>query len=412
MKAKHFSFDWYPVGTGAYGLVENNPNKQIVLAKNPHYRHETYPTQGSSLDKQKGYLALAGKKLPLIDRFVFSLDKESIPRWNKFLQGYYDASGISHDSFDQAITLSDKGKPQLTPKLKSKGLRLQTAVEPAVFYIGFNMLDDIVGGHSKRARLLRQAISIAVDYEEYISLFMNGRGIAAQGPLPPSIFGYREGKKGFNEVVYFWDKNEAKRKSIQAAKALLAEAGYPGGIDPKTQKPLVLNYDVTSRGGPDDKARFNWYRKQFAKIGIQLNVRATQYNRFQDKVRRGNAQLFSWGWMADYPDPENFLFLLNGPNGKVKHGGENAANYHNPKVDQLFKALKNLPDGVERQQKIDELMRIVRHDAPWIWGVHPVSFSLSHQWNAPSKPNAMARNTLKYLDINPFQRSRLRQRWN
>lgn len=63
----------------------------------------------------------------------------------------------------------------------------------------------------------------------------------------------------------------------------MAEAGYPHGIDPKTGKHLILNYDVTTSGGPEDKSLFDWMRKQFAKIGIDLNVRATLYNRFQEK---------------------------------------------------------------------------------------------------------------------------------
>ena len=61
--------------------------------------------------------------------------------------------------------------------------------------MGFNMTDPVVGGYSRRAKLLRQAISIAVDYEELLSIFANGRGLAAQGPIPPGIFGYVKGKK-------------------------------------------------------------------------------------------------------------------------------------------------------------------------------------------------------------------------
>lgn len=411
---KNFSFDWYPVGTGPYYLSENNPNRQMVLKRNPNFHGETYPTIGMPGDKEKGYLKEAGKPIPFIDTFIFSLDKESIPRWNKFLQGYYDKSGITVDSFDQAIKLDKHGKPILTDALKKKGLRLETTVSPAVYYIGFNMLDDIVGGNSERARKLRQAIAIGVDYEEYIAIFMNGRGIAAHGPIPPGIFGYRDKAEGINTIVYFWDpkSGSVKRRPLSEAKKLLAEAGYPNGIDPTTGKPLILHYDVTTTGNPDDQARFNWLRKQFAKLGIQLDIRSTQYNRFRDKVRVGNAQIFSWGWLADYPDPENFLFLLYGPNGKVKHGGENASNYNNAAANRLFEEMKNLPNGPNRQKKIDQLLKILRKDAPWIWGVHPIDFTLSHQWNSPIKPHAMANNTLKYERLNPQQRSKLRKQWN
>ena len=58
-------------------------------------------------------------------------------------------------------------------------------------YMGFNMLDPVVGGASERARKLRLAISIAIDQEEFISVFQNGRGVPAMHPIPPGITGYR-----------------------------------------------------------------------------------------------------------------------------------------------------------------------------------------------------------------------------
>ena len=73
----------------------------------------------------------------------------------------------------------------------------------------------------------------------------------------------------------------------------------------------MLYFDVTARGA-EDKSSLDWMRKQFQKLNIQLVVRSTDYNRFQDKIRKGNAQIFEWGWNADYPDPENFLFLCTG----------------------------------------------------------------------------------------------------
>jgi len=89
----NISLDWYPVGTGPYMLTENNPNARMVLSRNPNFRGETYPSIGAFNDRSKGLLDDAGKSMPFIDAYVFSLEKESIPRWNKFLQGYYDAWG-------------------------------------------------------------------------------------------------------------------------------------------------------------------------------------------------------------------------------------------------------------------------------------------------------------------------------
>ncbi|MGH8553159.1 MAG: ABC transporter substrate-binding protein, partial [Methylococcales bacterium] len=278
LEEKNITLDWYPLGSGPFMLVENNPNRRMALVKNPNFHGETYPEQGEQTDLPGGLLADAGKPLPFIDKVVFTLEKEDIPYWNKFLQGYYDASGISSDSFDQAVKFSGAGEVEPTDELKGKGIELKTTVTTSIFYLGFNMRDPVLGGESERARKLRQAIAIAVDYEEYISIFMNGRGIAAQGMLPPGIFGYEEGPAGINAYVYEWVDGAARRKPLDEAKKLMDKAGYVAGQDPASGQALILYFDTVATG-PDDKARLNWFRKQFQKLGIHLVIRATDYNR-------------------------------------------------------------------------------------------------------------------------------------
>lgn len=408
---KNITLDWYPVGTGPYMLTENDPNRVMILERNPNFHGETYPSEGMQRDEKAGLLVDAGKPLPFIDRVIFSRDKESIPRWNKFLQGYYDASGIGSDSFDQAVQLTGQGEATVTEAMKAQGIRLETEVATSTYYMGFNMLDPVVGGPSQSARKLRQAISIAVDYEEYVSIFANGRGIPAQGPIAPGISGHRDGKEGINPVVYDWLNERPQRKPIAVAKALLAEAGYPNGMDAKTGAPLVLYFDVTARGA-DDKSSLDWMRKQFQKINIQLVVRSTDYNRFQDKIRKGNAQIFEWGWNADYPDPENFLILLSGAERKVDNDGQNAANYNNPEYNHLFEQMKNMEDSLERRQIIDHMVKILRHDAPWLWGYHPKDYGLYHAWYGNVKPNKLSNNNIKYFRIDGSLREQKRREWN
>jgi ABC-type transport system substrate-binding protein len=397
-------------------LTENNPNARMVLERNPNFHGEAYPHEGEPEDAAAGLLADAGKPLPFIDKVVFSREKEGIPYWNKFLQGYYDTSGIGSDQFDQAVRVSIEGDTNVTPEMEAKGIRLSTSVETTVGYIAFNWMDPVVGAQkgaeaAERARKLRHAISIAFDVEEQITIFANGRGIAAQGPIAPGIFGYREGREGMNPVVYDWIDGKPERKSIDVAKRLLAEAGYPGGRDAKTGQPLVIYFDTVVRGA-GDKASFDWIRRQFDKLSIQLVIRDTDWNRFQEKIRKGDTQTFRLGWNADYPDPENFLFLLYGPQSRAKTQGENAANYANPEYDALFEKVKSMPNGPERQKLIDRMVDIARADAPWIWGVHPKKYSLRHSWIANDKPNTMARNNLKYLKIDPQKRAEMRAAWN
>lgn len=411
LRERNISLDWYPVGTGPYRLTENNPNLRMVLERNPSFHGERYPEEGMPEDQAAGLLGDAGQPLPFIERASYSLEKENIPYWYKFLQGYYDSSGISSDSFDQAIVFNVQGEAVLSDALEERGIGLLTSVETSVFYLGFNLRDPLIGGEGESARLLRRAISIAVDYEEYVSIFANGRGVPAQGPIPPGIFGHREGEAGINPYVYRWEGGRAVRRGLDEARALVAQAGFPGGRDPATGEALNLYFDVNA-SGPDDKARLSWMRKQFQKLGIQLVIRATDYNRFQEKMREGTGQLFLWGWNADYPDPENFLFLLYGPNSKATAGGENAANYRNPQFDALFDRMKDLPDGPVRQGVIDEMLEILRRDAPWVWGYYPKAFSLHHAWVHNLKPNLMANNTLKYRRLDPALRERAREAWN
>ena len=416
MAKKNLTLDWYPVGTGPYMLTENNPNRRMVLERNPNFRVEHYPVEGAAGDAGAGLLADAGLRMPFIDKLVFTLEKEGIPRWNKFLQGYYDNSGISSDTFDQAVRFGLEGEAGVSESMRERNIQLSTSVAVSTSYMGFNMLDPVVGGGAdvagrERARKLRQAISIAVDYEEFISIFQNGRGIPAQSPLPPGIFGFRDGAAGINPVVYEWSNGAARRKPIEAAKKLLAEAGYPNGIDSKTGAPLVLYFDVTARGA-EAKSILEWYQRQFEKINVQLQVRPTDYNRFQDKIRKGNAQIFEWGWHADYPDPENFLFLLHGPQSKVKSAGENAANYSSPEFDALFEAMKNMPNSPQRQELIDRATETLRHDAPWLWGYHPKDYVLYHAWYRNLKPNKIAYNTVKYQRIDSALRAEQRRAWN
>ena len=411
MKEKNITLDWYPVGTGPYMLVENNPNKRMVLERNPNFRGEKYPDQGEEGDKVAGLLMDSGREMPFIDVAHFSLEKEAIPSWTKFLQGYYDLSGIVSDSFDQAVSLNSQGESQLTSEMADKGIKLVTAVQASIGYMGFNMKDPVVGTQNPSSVYLRRALSIVVDYEELISIFANGRGIPAHGPIPPGIFGHVGGKEGLNPYVYQWREGRPKRRSIEHAKSLIDKAGYRNGIDQKTGKPLTLYFDTVS-GGAGSKALITWYRKQFAKLGIQLVVRTTDYNRFQEKIRNGTAQIFRWGWNADYPDPENFLFLLYGPNSKVASQGENAVNYENPEYDRLFVQMRAMSDSPERQLLIDRMVELVRRDCPWIWGYHPTAYMLHHEWYKNTKPNLMARNTLKYKDVDPLKRKEMQIKWN
>lgn len=408
MAERNIGWGWQPVGTGAYYLAENNPNRRMVLERNPYFHDEVYPHEKGA-ELPESLLSDAGQTLPMVERVVFALEKEAVPYWGKFLQGYYDASGIASEVFDQAVQLDPEGKLSLTTEMRAKNLQLLSSVATSSFYMGFNMNDPLIGQANPNATYLRQAISIAMDYEEQIAIFLNGRGVAAQGPIPPGIAGASE---DCNPITHITNaEGVCDRRPLSDAKALMVKAGYENGIDPSTGQALVLYYDTAS-SVTEDKAQLDWMRKQFAKLGIQLVIRATDYNRFQEKMLAGNAQIFTWGWNADYPDAENFLFLLAGSNAKMDKGGENASNYHNAEFDRLFEQIARMEDSSDRRELIQQAVAIARHDAPWVFGLHPQSVSLFHGWVGNVYPNLMANNTLKYRRIDVAQRHQAQQAWN
>ena len=416
-KDKNLTLDWNPVGTGPFMMTTNIPNREIVLERNPNYRDDFYPSEGSEGDVERGYLADAGKKLPFIDKAIFRSEKAATSQWSKFTQGYYDRSGdgdsnINTATFDQAFTVGPNGV-ELTPELESRDIIVDEEIRPSIFYTGFNMLDPVVGGYTEDKRKLRQAISIVYNDQEYIDIFRNGIGELAHGPIPPGLYGFKGGREGMNSYIFDWDEStkSPKRKSVEYAAKLLSEAGYPNGRDAKTGEPLILYMDTTAS---DASPRSDWIKKQLAKINVQLEFRTTDYPRFKEKMRAGNTQMFGWGWLADYPDPENFLFLLDSRQGLVKCScdGSNSTNYDNPEFDQLYDKVKTLPNGPERLAAIDRMVEIVQKDSPWIWGFNRKDYYLANHWVKNTKRHGISQGTLKYVRLDQTVRAEKQVAWN
>ncbi len=391
----------HPVGTGPYRLVEYDKQARMILERNPTWygvMHPewkapgaTYPSEGSPGDAAAGRLdpKYVGQPLPFIERVEFRREKESIPAFNKFLQGYYDASGVIKESFDRVVH-----EGGLSSEMESLGISLDKSVSPGVYYIGFNMDDPLLGSEAgESGRKLRQAMSLVIDTEEFTRLFLNGRGVPAQTPIPPGIFGYHEAYE-----------NPYRKPDVERARELLAEAGYGGGIDRETGKPLRLTFDTpdTSAQG---RLRYQFFTDAWRQLGLDVEIAATNYNQFQEKVRNGAYQLFMWGWIADYPDPENFLFLLWSEMARSKNEGPNTANFSDPAYDELYVEMKAMPNGPERMAKIDRMLAILEYERPWIELFYPEDYLLYHEWLANVKPVGMSTPTTKYRDIDAPERT-------
>jgi oligopeptide transport system substrate-binding protein len=399
-------FDDHPVGTGPYVLAVYDKQSRYVLERSENWygvRHPewnapaaVFPSVGDEEDRRSGRLDYAGRNLPMIDRVEVRRDKESIPRFNKFLQGYYDASGIIKESFDKIIR-----EDALSPEMKEKGISLGKAVALDVFYIGFNFDDPVVGrAGGERSRKLRQAMSLVLDTREFSRVFMNGRGVPAQSPIPPGIYGH--------DPDY---QNPYRQIDVARAKELMKEAGYPGGIDPKTGEALRITFD-SSDTRTAGLTQIKFYAAAWKQLGIDTQIEATNYNQFLEKLRNGAHQVFQSGWVADYPDPENFLFLLWSEMGQSEFGGSNSTNFDNAEFDRLFLAMKTQENGPERLAAIGEMRAILEHERPWIELFHQEEYALYHGWVRNIKPMGISAPTYQYRDIDPIERAAHRQAWN
>ena len=418
MAERGLTLDTWPVGTGPYMMVEFVKDRRHVMKRNPHYRGEPYPCEGAPGDKEKGLLDDCGKTMPFIDTLVSTVEREAVPQRGKFRQGFYDVEVFERTDTGMDYLVAMQDSEDVRREYLDKGFRLDRGSDVGSFFIAFNMLDPVIGNgetaeSAARNRKLRQALSIAIDWEEYAKVFPKKAGDTAMSPLPPGIFGSREGTpEGVNPVTHLWKDGKAVRRPIADARRLMAEAGYPNGRDARTGKPLVLNYDYYAPATPERKPELDWVVRQFAKLDIQLEIRATDNNQFQDKVRKGKYQVFWLGWNADYPDAENFLFLLYGPTGKTKHDGENTSNYDSAAFDRLFVQMKTLEDGPQKQKLIDDMVNVVREDAPWTMGFFPYASAATQQWVHNYKPAILVRDQGRYLRLDVPRRLAAHATWN
>ena len=386
-------FKFHPVGTGPYRLAEWARSRLIRFARNERYTATRFPEGGWPKQDESRFRPLSGSALPKIDEIQFAVIREAIPAWLLFRQGYLDASGVSKDVFNSVITAGQT----LSQEFRARGVQLFRDVEPGTFYAQFNM-DDLTVGKNQR---LREALSTVYNQDRANEIFGNGVDIKAEQLLPPGVVGYQPDFK-----------NPFRTENVTKAKELLAQAGYPAGIDPKTGQPLELTLDVVA-GNAESRQRAEFDQMQIQQLGLRCKIEENTWSRFQEKQLRGLFQMNTGsGWNADYPDPENFFFLFYSKN--VPPQGSNYARFSNPDFDRLFEQMATMDNGPERLAIIHRMTAILVEQCPVVFTFHPVTFRLNQPWLPRIFENAMLATGggLKYSVIDADLRAQKNREWN
>ena len=130
-------------------------------------------------------------------------------------------------------------------------------------------------------------------------------------------------------------------------------------------------------------------------IGIRLEFKKDRLPELRKMARLGKIPMRTDGWNADYPDAENFMQLLYGPNS----GQENQANFKLAAYDKLYDEARLLPDSPERTKLFDRMTDLVLAYAPWRLGYHLIEDQLLQPWVRNYKPHPIKSQTWQYVDV-------------
>ena len=308
-------FASHPVGTGAFRFVSWRRDDQVVLERFPeHFRGPA-----------------------LLDRVVFRIIPAEITRYNEYVTGQLDVTDIPTGRC-RAVQADSRlrGEAAVWPTLGTHGLRFNVERPPF--------------GDAR----VRRAVAHAVDPSIIVQRLLEGCVLPAKGVIPPSLPGFSPDVKRLP-----LDRERARR--------LLADAGFPGG---RGLPPIAFNFNTSDL----NQRIAEVLQAQLKEIGIQLELRRLDWAAHIKLVDEGSAGFFRQGWIADYPDPENFLTVLFHSRNAGAAG--NTSRYRNPKLDRLFDEADAMPSGPARYKRYAEAEQIVLNDAVWISLYHYTSRAL------------------------------------
>ena len=345
----------HPVGSGPYRLKEWVRSNKIVLEANPDFRGFVWNFEPGADPRDKEIVAaMQGKKMPQIGRVEISVIEEQQAAWLAFQNGELDILHL-REQFAPIAIPGDKVNAQLA----AAGVTLNRTTDPDLNYTYFNTTDPDFGGFAKEKIALRRAIFMSFDNAEYLRVIRKNQAVEAQYPIPPGVVGY---DPGYRTVVPY---------DPVLANKLLDYFGYKRGGDGYRTwpdgRPLVMRYSSTPSSR--DREIDELWQKSIDRIGIRVQI---DKNKFPEELKQERAcQLLSRtaSWIADYPDGDDFMQLLYGPNS---HQNNNAC-FQLPEWDRIYEKTRTLPpDSAERSRLYRQLWRMA--EVQGVWKLHDTRY--------------------------------------
>ena len=375
----------HPVGTGPYMLKEWKRGAKIVLEANPGFASFVWdwkPNPGSQWDDLV-VAAMKGKSMPQIGRVEISIIDEEQSRWLAFNQKELDILEVPPTFVYKAVNQDN----QLLPEWVDQKVNIYRAISVDVTYTYFNFNDPVVGGFSKDKIALRRAVIMGFNEEELIRVVRKNQAIHAEMPIPPGAIGHDPKYRSIN----YYDPDLANK--------LLDRFGYKKGADGYRTfpdgKPLTLKLATGSSAVEREQSEL--WRKSMDAIGLRMEF---QISKFSDNLKAARAcQLMMWGagWTADYPDGDNFMQLLYGPNSNQSNNGC----YKSPAFDAFYLKSTQIPDSPERNRLFLEMSRQMEVDGAWSLQDTRVRNYMFRPWVRGYKKHPILQAPYQNLDIQP-----------
>lgn len=313
-------FRKHPVGTGPFMIKMWREGEMLVLVRNPHYFEK---------DSQ-------GRSLPYLKAINISFITDKYSEFMEFIRGNLDfISGVNQSTKDEIITNTGK----LNPKYANRIVMLESPFLNSE-YLG--VTENLAKDHPLMNPKVRKAIAIGFDRQKMLKHLRKNVAIAAEnGIIPSSIPGYL-----YKETPYKYNPGLAAK--------LLAEAGYPNGNG-------IPTLTVTTTEDYVDLLEF--VQHDLSLLGIKVSIDVVPGPSFRQQLASGKLPFFRGSWIADYPDPENYMALFYSKNESPN--GPNYTRFRNPKFDMLYE--KSFEEtGTSRDASFMQMAELLSEQTPAI----------------------------------------------